>query len=59
MDLAPQAIPVKICFEIYSSSDVKSEEYGCEAGKEFNIKPVGLRDTLSQEYAFSTWKYYG
>ena len=48
----------KICFEIYSSSDVKlSEELWnaiFEAGKEFNIKPVGLgaRDTLRLEYAF-------
>ncbi len=48
----------KICFEIYSSSDPqKSEELWnaiFEAGKEFNIKPVGLgaRDTLRLEYAF-------
>ncbi|MCB0728000.1 MAG: glycine cleavage system aminomethyltransferase GcvT [Ignavibacteriae bacterium] len=48
----------KICFEIYSSSDVKlSEELWnaiFEAGKEFNIKPIGLgaRDTLRLEYAF-------
>ncbi len=48
----------KICFEIYSSSDVeKSEKLWnaiFEAGKEFNIKPVGLgaRDTLRLEYAF-------
>lgn len=48
----------KICFEIYSSSDVKkSEELWnaiFEAGKEFDIKPVGLgaRDTLRLEYAF-------
>lgn len=48
----------KICFEIYSSSDVKKSEelwYAIfEAGKEFNIKPVGLgaRDTLRLEYAF-------
>lgn len=48
----------KVCFEIYSSSDVsKSEELWnavFEAGKEFNIKPVGLgaRDTLRLEYAF-------
>lgn len=48
----------KICFEIYSSSDVKKSEdlwnAIFEAGKEFNIKPVGLgaRDTLRLEYAF-------
>lgn len=48
----------KVCFEIYSSSDVnKSEELWnaiFEAGKEFNIKPAGLgaRDTLRLEYAF-------
>jgi len=48
----------KICFEIYSSSEVKkSEELWnaiFEAGEEFNIKPVGLgaRDTLRLEYAF-------
>ena len=48
----------KICFEIYSSSDVKkSEELWnaiFEAGKEFDIKPIGLgaRDTLRLEYAF-------
>lgn len=48
----------KVCFEIYSSSDVKkSEELWnaiFEAGKEFNIKPVGLgaRDTLRLEHAF-------
>ncbi|HMQ69832.1 MAG TPA: glycine cleavage system aminomethyltransferase GcvT [Ignavibacteria bacterium] len=48
----------KICFEIYSSSDVKlSEDLWnaiFEAGKEYNIKPVGLgaRDTLRLEYAF-------
>lgn len=48
----------KICFEIYSSSDEKkSEELWnaiFEAGKEFNIKPIGLgaRDTLRLEYAF-------
>lgn len=48
----------KVCFEIYSSSDVKkSEELWnaiFEAGKEFNIKPIGLgaRDTLRLEYAF-------
>lgn len=48
----------KICFEIYSSSDIKkSEELWnaiFEAGKEFDIKPIGLgaRDTLRLEYAF-------
>jgi glycine cleavage system T protein (aminomethyltransferase) len=48
----------KICFEIYSSSDVKKSEdlwnAIFEAGKEFNIKPAGLgaRDTLRLEYAF-------
>lgn len=48
----------KVCFEIYSSSDVtKSEALWnaiFDAGKEFNIKPVGLgaRDTLRLEYAF-------
>ncbi len=48
----------KVCFEIYSSSDVnKSEELWnavFEAGKEYNIKPAGLgaRDTLRLEYAF-------
>lgn len=48
----------KICFEIYSSSEIKkSEELWnaiFEAGKEFSIKPVGLgaRDTLRLEYAF-------
>lgn len=48
----------KVCFEIYSSSDVgKSEALWnaiFEAGKEFGIKPVGLgaRDTLRLEYAF-------
>jgi aminomethyltransferase len=48
----------KICFEIYSSSDVaKSEALWnaiFEAGKEFNIRPAGLgaRDTLRLEYAF-------
>lgn len=48
----------KVCFEIYSSSDVKKSEdlwnAIFEAGKEFNIKPVGLgaRDTLRLEYAF-------
>ncbi|CAN5496589.1 glycine cleavage system aminomethyltransferase GcvT [soil metagenome] len=48
----------KICFELYSSSDVKKSEdlwnAIFEAGKEFDIKPVGLgaRDTLRLEYAF-------
>lgn len=48
----------KVCFEIYTSSNVKkSEELWnaiFEAGKEFNIKPIGLgaRDTLRLEYAF-------
>lgn len=48
----------KVCFEIYSSSDVERSEALWnaifEAGKEFNIKPVGLgaRDTLRLEYAF-------
>ncbi|MEO6695752.1 MAG: glycine cleavage system aminomethyltransferase GcvT [Ignavibacteria bacterium] len=48
----------KVCFEIYSSSDIKkSEELWnaiFEAGKEFNIKPAGLgaRDTLRLEHAF-------
>lgn len=48
----------KICFEIYSSSDVKKSEdlwnAIFEAGKDFNIKPIGLgaRDTLRLEYAF-------
>lgn len=48
----------KVCFEIYSSSEVKkSEELWnaiFEAGKEFDIKPIGLgaRDTLRLEYAF-------
>jgi aminomethyltransferase len=48
----------KICFEIYSSSDVKKSEALWnaifEAGKEFDIKPTGLgaRDTLRLEYAF-------
>ncbi|MCY7361827.1 MAG: glycine cleavage system aminomethyltransferase GcvT [Ignavibacteria bacterium] len=48
----------KICFEIYSSADVEKSEALWnaifEAGKEFNIKPVGLgaRDTLRLEYAF-------
>ena len=48
----------KICFEIYSSSDVKKSEdlwnAIFEAGKEFDIKPIGLgaRDTLRLEYAF-------
>lgn len=48
----------KICFEIYSSSDVTLSEALWnaifEAGREFNIKPAGLgaRDTLRLEYAF-------
>lgn len=48
----------KVCFEIYSSSEVKKSEdlwnAIFDAGKEFNIKPVGLgaRDTLRLEYAF-------
>jgi len=48
----------KVCFEIYASSDVaKSESLWnaiFEAGKEFDIKPIGLgaRDTLRLEYAF-------
>jgi aminomethyltransferase len=48
----------KVCFEIYMSSDIKKSEEMWnaifEAGKEFNIKPVGLgaRDTLRLEYAF-------
>lgn len=48
----------KICFEIYMSSDVKKSEDMWDAifaaGKEFNIKPIGLgaRDTLRLEYAF-------
>ena len=48
----------KICFEIYSSSDIqKSEDLWnaiFDAGKEFDIKPIGLgaRDTLRLEYAF-------
>lgn len=48
----------KVCFEIYSSSDIKkSEELWnaiFKAGEEFGIKPAGLgaRDTLRLEYAF-------
>ncbi|MEO8665450.1 MAG: glycine cleavage system aminomethyltransferase GcvT, partial [Ignavibacteria bacterium] len=48
----------KVCFEIYSSSDPEKSEAlwnaVFEAGKEFDIKPVGLgaRDTLRLEYAF-------
>jgi len=48
----------KICFEIYSKSDVKLSEALWiaifDAGKEFDIKPIGLgaRDTLRLEYAF-------
>jgi aminomethyltransferase len=47
----------KVCFEIYSSADIKISETiwnsVFEAGKEFDIKPVGLgaRDTLRLEYA--------
>lgn len=48
----------KVCFEIYSSSDVAASEALWnaifDAGMEFGIKPVGLgaRDTLRLEYAF-------
>ncbi len=48
----------KVCFEIYSSADVEKSEALWnaifEAGKEYDIKPVGLgaRDTLRLEYAF-------
>lgn len=48
----------KVCFEIYMSSDIKKSEDMWnaifDAGKEFNIKPIGLgaRDTLRLEYAF-------
>jgi len=48
----------KVCFEIYIDSDIeKSEKLWnaiFEAGREFNIKPIGLgaRDTLRLEYAF-------
>jgi aminomethyltransferase len=48
----------KVCFEIYSSSDLQVSETiwnsVFEAGEKFNIKPVGLgaRDTLRLEYAF-------
>ena len=48
----------KICFEIYSTANVEKSEVLWnsifEAGKEFNIKPVGLgaRDTLRLEFAF-------
>lgn len=48
----------KICFEIYSSSDIEKSEALWnaifEAGKEFDLKPAGLgaRDTLRLEYAF-------
>ena len=47
----------KVCFEIYSSADIQISETIWnsifEAGKEFDIKPVGLgaRDTLRLEYA--------
>ena len=48
----------KVCFELYTSSDVKKSEdlwnAIFEAGKEFGIKPAGLgaRDTLRLEHAF-------
>lgn len=48
----------KVCFEIYSSSDVASSEALWnaifDAGREYGIKPAGLgaRDTLRLEYAF-------
>ncbi len=48
----------KVCFELYTSSDIKKSEdlwnAIFEAGKEFGIKPVGLgaRDTLRLEHAF-------
>jgi len=48
----------KVCFEIYMNSDIKKSEDMWkaifDAGKEYNIKPVGLgaRDTLRLEYAF-------
>ncbi|MBM4157645.1 MAG: glycine cleavage system aminomethyltransferase GcvT [Ignavibacteria bacterium] len=48
----------KVCFEIYSCSDIQKSEALWnsifKAGKEYNIKPVGLgaRDTLRLEYAF-------
>ena len=48
----------KICFEIYVDSDIKTSEKLWnaifEAGKEFNIKPIGLgaRDTLRLEAGY-------
>jgi aminomethyltransferase len=48
----------KICFEIYVSSDKKTSEklwnVIFDAGKEFNIKPIGLgaRDTLRLEAGY-------
>lgn len=48
----------KVCFEIYSRTDIQESEKLWnaifEAGKEFDIQPVGLgaRDTLRLEYAF-------
>jgi aminomethyltransferase (EC 2.1.2.10) len=48
----------KVCFEIYTKTSVEESEKLWkaifEAGKEFNIKPIGLgaRDTLRLEYAF-------
>ena len=48
----------KVCFELYTSSDIKKSEdlwnAIFEAGKEFGIKPAGLgaRDTLRLEHAF-------
>ena len=48
----------KVCWEIYTKTDVATSEKLWnaifEAGKEFNIKPIGLgaRDTLRLEYAF-------
>ncbi|MBK7252368.1 MAG: glycine cleavage system aminomethyltransferase GcvT [Ignavibacteria bacterium] len=52
----------KVCFELYTSSDIKKSEdlwnAIFEAGKEFGIKPAGLgaRDTLRLEHAF---RFYG
>jgi aminomethyltransferase len=48
----------KICFEIYVDSDIKTSEKLWkaifDAGKEFNIKPIGLgaRDTLRLEAGY-------
>ncbi len=48
----------KVCFELYTSSDIKKSEdlwnAIFEAGKEFGIKPAGLgaSDTLRLEHAF-------